>query len=108
MEALIPPLKAELDMKAPVPPVHCWVRNVATRGTRGIFHLCDGSLSGAMISSWKSRCGWRFGGVPTVVVDGRAPVPKDFELVCKCCAPLVRERLGRSVARSVSVAAAAA
>ena len=106
--ALKSPLKVEVDLKAPNPPVHCWIRNGSSHGTRGVFHLCNGSLSGRAIASWKTRCGWRFGGVPTVVVDGRSPAPRDFELVCKTCAPEIREELGKSVARSVAVAARAA
>ena len=50
-------------------------------------------LKGLQMWEYKSRCGWRFGAIPTVAVGVAPPVVRHWEIVCKRCARSKQETL---------------
>ena len=90
VEALVEPLQVAAVVASPLPAEVCWVRDLATRSTRGLFHIPDVPLEGLPLGSWKTRCGWRFGGVRTVATWLPGPAAKDWEVTCSKCAPTVK------------------
>ena len=42
---------------------------------------------------WKSRCGWRFGGVRTVATWLSHPTATDAGYMCLNCVPAIKARL---------------
>ena len=76
----------------------CWIRDLATHATRGLFHIPDVPLEGRAMGLWKTRCGWRFGGVRTVATWLPHPSAKDAEHMCLKCAPTIKERLNTEFA----------
>ena len=86
VRALVKPLEVELVVASPLPDLKCWVRNPAAPAEERLFHLALLPLHGTPLGSWRTRCGWRFGGCRTVVVDHPAPEPPDWKSVCLRCA----------------------
>ena len=89
VKELAEPLAVEVETASPLPEHPRWVRNEATRGCSGIYHICSESPAGIQQGALKTRCGWRYGGIATVVVDPAPPRPLDFYRVCLRCAPTV-------------------
>ena len=83
----------EVETQKPLPLHVNWVRNESAHGFRGIYHVPSRRLSGVQMHEWKSRCGWRFGGIPTVAIDVAPPTIVDWERVCKRCARDRQEEL---------------
>ena len=50
-------------------------------------------LKGLQMWECKSRCGWRFGAIPTVAVGVAPPIVRHWEIVCKRCARTKQEAL---------------
>ena len=90
---LVEPLEVAAAVASPLPQELCWIRDLATHATRGLFHVPDAPLEGRSMGLWKSRCGWRFGGVRTVATWLVHPEAKDAEHMCSKCAPTIKARL---------------
>ena len=82
---LAEPLDVEGITVSPLPPEITWVRNSTRHGTRGIFPIALTPLEGTRLCDMKSRCGWKFGHIPTVVAGCGPPLPREFFFVCKRC-----------------------
>ena len=93
VNGLVEPLEVAATVASPLPEKLCWVRDLATHATRGLFHIPDVPLEGCTMGLWKTRCGWRFGGVRTVATWLAHPEAKDAEHMCSKCAPEIRARL---------------
>ena len=59
----------------------------------GLFHVVSHALSGVQMGELKSRCGWRFAGIPSVAVDVDPPVVADWERVCRRCTKVRQQEL---------------
>ena len=90
---LVEPLEVAAVVASPVPERICWIRDLSSHATRGLFHVPDVPLEGRSMGLWKARCGWRFGGVPTIAIWLPHPEAKDAEHMCSKCAPEIKARL---------------
>ena len=93
MDALVKPLEVEVETASPFPDAPTWVRNEATHACRGVYHAISCNLSGLRMGEWKTRCGWRFAGIPTIAVDVAPPSVADWERTCKRCAKARQQEL---------------
>ena len=93
MATLVEPLKAKVISESPLPPEPPWVRNSSRHGSRGVYHISSTPIEGHRLGDLKSRCGWRFGHIPTVVTNCQPPRPREFFFVCLDCARQPREKL---------------
>ena len=82
MSALVEPLQVAAVVASPLPAEICWIRDITTRSTWGLFHIPDVPLEGIPLCSWKTRCGWRFGGMRTVATWLPGPSAKDCVISC--------------------------
>ena len=90
-----------------MPPEITWVRNSTRHGTRGIFHIALTPMEGTRLCDMKSRCGWKFGHIPTVVAGCKPPLPREFFFVCKRCGRAPRLALFEELATSLKKSASA-
>ena len=95
------PLDIEVETAMPLPPIPVWVRNPDLHGGKGIFHVRREPKDGARLRELKTRCGWKFGRSLAVVMDAKPPIARDFYVVCKRCAPWVREEFWAEFADSL-------
>ena len=95
------PLWLEVVAASPLPPVLPWVRNASRHGSRGVFHLSSVPLEGARLGDLKSRCGWRFGHIASMVTQSSPPRPWEFFFVCKRCAKCPRASLFEAFSTSM-------
>ena len=91
--ALEEPLEIEVETALPLPPQPVWVRNESRHATKGFYHVVSLRLKGLQMWEYKSRCGWRFGTIPTVAVGVAPPAVKHWGIVCKRCSRAKQEAL---------------
>ena len=77
------------------------MRNSTRHSNRGIFHVAYTPLDGSRLGDLKTRCGWKFGHIPTVVAGCGPPLPHTFFFVCKRCALAPRRALYESISSSM-------
>ena len=101
------PLAIERTLAAAPPPVSVpdWIVNRHRKDGQWVLHLAAYPLEGLPEDAKLTRCGWRFGNLPGVVLTPAQPAPEEYKRVCKRCAPAIRLQLrGAVVARVVTVA----
>ena len=101
------PLAIERTLAAAPPPVPVpdWIVNRRRKDGQWVLHLAAYPLEGLPEGAKLTRCGWRFGNLPGVVLTPTRPAPEEYTRFCKRCAPAIRLQLrGTVVDRGVAVA----